>query len=247
MFVIPMAGLSSRFFKAGYDLPKYQLELPSGDNMFKWSLKSFKNYFSSDLFVFVVRDVYETISFVGKCATELGILNFEIVILDRETIGQAETVYLGIENSVKAKKSLDESLYVFNIDSCRHNFEKPDWVESCDGYLEVFKGVGDHWSFVQISDNKVVKTTEKERISDLCSNGLYYFKTIADYQKLTEYYIENKYFVHGELYIAPMYNYLINAGLDIRVNLIDQNQIEFCGTPDEYRDICNKTNGKNKV
>ncbi|EII5689729.1 capsular biosynthesis protein, partial [Vibrio parahaemolyticus] len=26
MIVIPMAGMSSRFFKAGYDKPKYMLE-----------------------------------------------------------------------------------------------------------------------------------------------------------------------------------------------------------------------------
>lgn len=33
MFIIPMAGLSSRFFKAGYTKPKYQLDL-NGETVF---------------------------------------------------------------------------------------------------------------------------------------------------------------------------------------------------------------------
>ena len=27
------------------------------------------------------------------------------------------------------------------------DFKKPEWVNDCDGYLEVFKDEGDHWSF----------------------------------------------------------------------------------------------------
>ena len=34
MFIIPMAGLSSRFFKAGYNKPKYQLDL-NGESVSK--------------------------------------------------------------------------------------------------------------------------------------------------------------------------------------------------------------------
>ena len=65
MFVIPMAGLSSRFFKAGYEVPKYQLDL-CGKTVFARSLESFKAYFESDLFVIILRDVYDTKAFVEK-------------------------------------------------------------------------------------------------------------------------------------------------------------------------------------
>ena len=54
MFIIPMAGLSSRFFKAGYTKPKYQLDL-NGESIFAWSVKSFVQYFKSDKFIFHLR------------------------------------------------------------------------------------------------------------------------------------------------------------------------------------------------
>ena len=44
MIVIPMAGLSSRFFKAGFEVPKYQLKI-NDSYVFDLALKSFIQYF----------------------------------------------------------------------------------------------------------------------------------------------------------------------------------------------------------
>ena len=48
MFVIPMAGLSSRFFKAGFEVPKYQLSI-ADTIVFDLAIKSFERYFSTCL------------------------------------------------------------------------------------------------------------------------------------------------------------------------------------------------------
>lgn len=235
MFVIPMAGLSSRFFKAGYEVPKYQLDL-CGKTVFARSLESFKAYFESDLFVIILRDVYDTKAFVEKEIQKLGIKSYHICVLDGETEGQAETVYLGVKDLPD-----EEELYVFNIDTFRHNFKKPNFAKECDGYLEVFKGEGDHWSFVGIDENnKVIRTTEKERISDLCSDGLYYFNKLGTFKSLFEKSKAEQLYIKGELYIAPMYNLMIDKGADIRYDLIELSQIDFCGTPDEYLALKNK-------
>lgn len=229
MIVIPMAGLSSRFFKAGYELPKYQLDM-GGKTVFARSLESFEAYFETDLFVIILRDVYDTKAFVEREMQNLGIKHYQLCVLDGETEGQAETVYLGIQNTAD-----DEELYIFNIDTFRYGFKKPDFAKDCDGYLEVFKGEGDHWSFVGIDENnKVIRTTEKERISDLCSDGLYYFNKAGVFKSLFEKTKAEKLYVKGELYIAPMYNLMIEQGADIRYELIEMSDIDFCGTPDEY-------------
>ena len=110
MFIIPMAGLSSRFFKAGYTKPKYQLDL-NGETVFSWSVRSFERYFKTDKFVFIYRDVYDTKQFLEKAIVELGILDYELVCLPEETLGQADTVYQGIN-----KLDHDEEIYIFNID-----------------------------------------------------------------------------------------------------------------------------------
>lgn len=93
----------------------------------------------------------------------------------------------------------------------------------------------DHWSFAEVDkEDNVLRTSEKERISPNCSNGLYYFKSV---------YIFNKYFkkysnsIDGESYIAPMYNLLIADDLNVKIKRIDSSDILLCGTPDEYKKL----------
>lgn len=232
MFVIPMAGLSSRFFKAGFAVPKYQLQI-NDKLVFDLAMQSFKAYFASDLFVIIVRDVYDTPEFVKKRLQALGVKDFIIHTLTNETRGQAETVALGIDD---AKIADDEPVYIFNIDTFRYDFKKPNLANQVDGYLEVFAGEGEHWSFIAIDEHdNVIKTTEKQRISDLCSDGLYYFKSKALYLALFNQAIEQNLTVKNEFYIAPMYNLLIEQGGAVGYVKITDEQIDFCGTPDEYQ------------
>lgn len=227
-----MAGLSSRFFKCGYTLPKYQLEL-NGLSVFSHSILSFKKYFDSETFVFVVRDVYDTPDFVKAEAKKLGISNFNIITLEKETRGQAETAYLATKQFPG-----DFPIYIFNIDTFRHNYTKPKFITECDGYLEVFRAEGEHWSFVLPNGpEEVVKTAEKERISDLCSDGLYYFKQKTVFESLFLDALENEKTVRGEYYIAPLYNKLISRHAIVKYEIIDLNQIDFCGTPEEYQQL----------
>ena len=236
MIIIPMAGLSSRFFKAGFEVPKYQLTLPNGQTMFDWAVSSFKHYFETETFLFIVRDVYNTPEFVKNQIEEMGIKNAQIVVLDRETVGQAETVLLGLQGVQQLDQ--EDECYIFNIDSCRHNFIKPEIANQVDGYLEVFEGEGEHWSFIELNDNdQVIRTTEKVRISNLCSDGLYFFKKIAKFIQLVEIALAKQDFVKGELYIAPLYNSMIKEGHTVGYDLIQQNAISFCGTPEEYAEI----------
>ena len=55
MFVIPMVGKSSRFFEAGFSVPKYALPI-GGKSVFECAVRSFEKYFKTDNFLFVVRD-----------------------------------------------------------------------------------------------------------------------------------------------------------------------------------------------
>lgn len=242
MIVIPMAGLSSRFFKAGYNVPKYMLSI-GGKSLFKLTVESFKKYFLNSKFVFIVREDFDTPHFVVSELNELGIKNYEIVVLSQETKGQAETVYLGLQ---AVKPDEFEDLTIFNIDTIRPNFEYPDLSKLGDGYLEVFEGSGDNWSFAKpiCKDSTVVdKTAEKNPISNLCSTGLYHFKSILTFiNAYNRESIKNESeLVRGELYIAPLYNQLINEGYEIHYNLIDKSDVVFSGTPSEYEELVEKS------
>lgn len=225
MIIIPMAGLSSRFFKAGYTEPKYKL-LAHGKSLFEWSVSTFKSLYQTEKFIFICRDVYDTPNFVASELQNIGIKDYEIITLNTETRGQAETVFLSLD-----KVPDNEPLIIFNIDTYEINFDYMQ--EDNDAYLEVFQGEGEHWSFAKPIEGTtlVSATAEKKRISDLCSNGVYGFKNKNIFINAYIQLIRSN---PGELYIAPMFNFIIDQGMDVRYKKVDINQHIFMGTPAEY-------------
>ncbi|MBJ2130616.1 capsular biosynthesis protein [Alteromonas sp. IB21] len=240
MIVIPMAGLSSRFSNAGFKLPKYMLEA-HGLTLFEHSVLSFKHFFKSEKFLFICLNTHETVEFIHEKVNLLGISDYEIACLEMPTSGQAETVFLGLK---KSEVDYNERIFIFNIDTFRPGFQLPKNfdVEKVDGYLETFLGSGSNWSNVvpsSLENFRVAMTAEKKELSKFCCTGLYMWKNshlyFKAYQKLKNTPLSE---LDGkEHYIAPMYNYLIQAGGNVRFSVIDTSQVIFCGVPDEYNEF----------
>jgi hypothetical protein len=232
-----MAGSSRRFFAEGWPRPKYELPL-GGRTLFELSVGSFARYFGSELFVFVTRKDLGARAFVLDACGRLGILNARVVELEAPTRGQAETVAAGL----KELRALERSapLTIFNIDTVRPAFVHPPGFEHWDGYLEVFRGDGSQWSFVEpvARDTTAVRrTTEKLRISDLCSTGLYHFRRTEDFERAFRRALLDPDYLQAwhEFYVAPLYNSLIAEGLDVHYHLVERKEVIFAGTPSEYR------------
>ncbi|MDB5868708.1 MAG: hypothetical protein JWP96_1040 [Polaromonas sp.] len=243
MIVIPMAGNSRRFYEAGYTRPKYELPL-GGESLFAKSVRSFEHYFATERFIIVCRADLGANEFVRNECERLGILRAEVVSLPGMTRGQAETVLLGMEECGYQNA---ESMVIFNIDTIRTGWRFPQACEFADGYLEVFRGEGEHWSFVEPAaayTRRVCRTTEKERISELCSTGLYYFARAGDFaaacrQALTD--IDRFRARWAEVYVAPLYNQLIADGKLVAYNCVDIEHVGFSGTPAEYQALLAET------
>ena len=236
MIVIPMAGLSRRFTEAGYSLPKFMLPLPGG-TVFTHAVSSFASHFATLGFLFVARGAADTSRFIARECDLLGVRDYSIVLLDEPTAGQAETVALGLGRAGVAES---EPLTVFNIDTFRPGFRFPDaaWWDRSDGYLEVFRGSGSNWSYVRpgpADEPGVMETAEKRAISDLCCTGLYHFARAADlHLALASERIAP---TTSELYVAPLYNHLIQRGRRIHYHLIAREDVVFCGVPAEYEAV----------
>lgn len=236
MIVIPMAGLSRRFFDAGYDRPKYMLPI-GNDTAFDRSIASFEAYFADRPFLFIARETGGVADFIAERTRALGIGDARTVILDRETAGQAETVELGIDGANVAD---DSALTIFNIDTFRPGYREPDAARlaSIAGWLEVFRGSGDNWSYVRPADeaNRIAaETAEKKPIGDLCCTGLYHFSRAGDFR--TALAAERGAPQAKELYVAPLYNHLIARGLTVGYEIIAPEEVIFCGTPAEYQAV----------
>ncbi|MCF6272090.1 MAG: hypothetical protein L3J37_02710 [Rhodobacteraceae bacterium] len=236
-FIFPMGGLSQRFTNAGYTVPKFMLNL-HGFSVFEHAVIGFHRYFKAHRFVFAFRDAPETTRFVLEKCRKMGIprKNIRIVKLDAPTSGQAETVWIA---NREAGLNPDDPIVIFNIDSFQSGFQLPESFDlaTTDGYLEVFIGEGDHWSFVDPGPaQSVIRVTEKERVSDLCSTGLYYFRRAQDFNQAFELTLnmDLSELQGGERYVAPLYNALIEKGMTVKYQLVAASEVTFCGTPDEY-------------
>jgi dTDP-glucose pyrophosphorylase len=225
MLIITLAGSSNRFFKAGYKIVKYKLP-------FKKStvIENILSYIPPNIkLLIILNKKFDDFEFLNNILIVNNFKNFKIVEIN-DTLGQLESVFNGL---LEAKNFVNnsDSVTIFNGDTIRklNNWENFDG----EGAIETFITEGDHWSFVdKIGDVSVVK--EKNRISNYCSTGLYYFKNVMmildNYENYLSVAMEN------ELYVAPFYNFLIEQNINIKSFLVEKNNFIFCGTPVEYQD-----------
>lgn len=228
--VITMAGLGSRFRKAGYTVPKYQIEA-HGKTLFEWSMESLKGFMAPEnTYIFIVRKEDEAGDFIMNTCKKIGIEHVKLIELDYLTDGQATTAML-------ASKAWDPAseLLIYNIDTYVEAYEMEAKQIQGDGFIPCFHAPGDHWSFAKLDENgTVTEVREKVRISDNCTLGAYYFKTCGLYEQLyKEYYSSDEKLEKGEKYVAPLYNYLISKGGDVRISIVDFDKVHVLGTPEE--------------
>lgn len=235
MIVFPMAGLSRRFTERGYNFPKFQLPLWDG-YVFDYAVASFAPLFHNTPFLFIYRETGGVRAFIEARTDALGIKDVLFAQLEEATAGQAETVEFGLA----AIETPDEAqLTIFNIDTFRRPERSPfPLAPNLSGWLEVFQGDGENWSFVRPDRDTpglAAETAEKVAISDLCSDGLYHFETAALFREALA--AERAAPSAPELYIAPIYNHLISRGYPVGYGEISKHDLVFCGVPAEYEGL----------
>ena len=240
--VIPMAGASSRFFNAGYEVPKYMLQFPDGETMFEKSVSSFKAYFNIAEFDFVVNSAVSgpgIEAIIPNYCRKLGIKYYRIYDTKRLTRGQAETVFECLQ--AFDKKGSGETLTIFNIDTILHLFEIPT-NNMAAGFHAFYDIDADEakWSFADVDDITLVikKTAEKKKIGPWCSTGLYYFCSCRYFSNL---YLEAQKDNYYNYYIAPLFNLIDTderkyGDLNALPKVLPcrKQDVTFVGVPEEY-------------
>lgn len=229
-----MGGLGSRFRKIGYTVPKYMIEA-KGKSLFEWSLISlegFKEDVHQYIFIAMKDENNDVESFITRECKKLKIVNYHLILLDYLTDGQATTALL-------AEKYWEpmNSLLIYNIDTYVEAGEMNSSMLKGDGFIPCFQAEGNHWSFVRLDESgKVVEIKEKQRISNHCTLGAYYFKSCDLYKRLyNDYYGNNPELVNGEKYVAPLYDHLLTLGGKIYITDIKPDKVHVLGTPQELQ------------
>jgi len=235
--VIPMAGRGSRFVKAGYKIPKYMIKVKQ-KTLFEYSVQSLPNSII-DKYIFVVLEdhilKYNLIDFIYEKMKPYDKKEILIVKLKEVTRGQAETVFM-------ARDVIDKTddLIIYNIDTYFVSSTLEEKLVSKhlkrDGVIGAFKlnVIEDKWSFAEVDDNdNVIRTTEKEVISNIALTGFYHFTKASDFLDVAEEKIRKNELYKGEFYVAPLYNDLIKLGKKFVLDFVDK--IIPLGTPEDLR------------
>lgn len=227
--VMPMAGRGSRFVDVGVRTPKPLIDV-LGKPMYAWATDSLPLNVATRLIFLCLREHLEETPLAADIAARYGHLSPVLVPLDAVTQGQACTVL-----AARPWIDSDDQLVIFNADTWYRSQLAATLVAlppTVAGILGVFRAPGERWSFARTdAAGRVVETAEKRRISELACTGLYHFARGRDFVAHAEQMIADNDRVNGEFYVAPVYNRLIERGLDVRVDLAEE--AWALGTPED--------------
>lgn len=232
-FVIPMAGLGSRFSKAGYQKPKPFIDV-IGQPMISRVIDNL--YLPNSKFVLIARG--EHLAAEPDIAAEIekrGDIKF--MAIERLTEGATCTV-------LSARKALDsdQPVVVANCDQIV-DFDCTAFVEDAldrdlDGSILVFKdsSLNPKWSFAKIDEQGfVTQVKEKVAISDLATVGIYYFRSAQAFYNAAMDMISANDRVNNEFYVCPLYNYMIAEDKKVGIYEIEGSAMHGIGTPDDLQ------------
>jgi hypothetical protein len=232
---ITMAGMGSRFAKAGHTRPKYEIEA-LGRPLFDWSMLSLTAFRDAGwTFRFATRASSGAPDYLRARCAALGLEVDTILELDGLTDGQATTALMLAKGA-----PTDAPFAIYNIDTfVAPGAMVPPDPKDCAGWIPCFAAPGDGWSFARIdADGRVAELREKVRISNHATVGLYWFEAAGRYVEVyRDHFTRPDGMEKGERYVAPMYNRMIEAGETVRIAELAMEDVGMLGTPEQVDDF----------
>lgn len=234
--IMPMAGEGSRFLKEGWTTPKPLIEL-KGTPLFIRAINSVSIDDVSMKYSFIVRQEHiDNYKIDQQIKTILPNANIFSVL--KTTRGAVETCLMA-----ESVISEDDGIIVMDCDlefrseayinGISQILEKP--MEEVDGGMLVsFDSNLPKYSYAEIDkDNRVIRTAEKEVISNHALCGAYFFSTGKGFLTASHRLLNEQNLSKPEFYVSLLYNYLLQNGETVL--LAKMEQYFSYGTPEELK------------
>lgn len=224
-----MAGEGSRFKLAGFERPKPLIEVNSKP-MIELVVDNLRPN-SRHRFIFICREEHEQQFRVSEILESIS-PGCEVLFTLGLTEGAASTVLIAeqlIDNQEPLLIANSDQYIDFEIDNFLTRINS-----NVSGSIMTMLAQGDKWSYVsKNSDGSVENVVEKVQVSDEATVGIYYFKHGADFVKSAREMIAAEEKANGEYYVAPVYNKMINKGLEVEAISVGaiESEIFGLGTP----------------
>jgi NDP-sugar pyrophosphorylase family protein len=217
--VIPMSGMSSRFSAAGYDIPKYLIDVDG-----KKVIEHIVHLYPEDSdFVFIINDNHEKETNIKNILNSL-VDKKEIVTIPRHKKGPVFSVSK-FDELINDDEQVIINYCDFSIYWNYKNFKQFVDETECDGCVICYTGFhphmlgSDNYAFCKVDENdKILEVREKQpftnnKMSEFASAGNYYFKKGSYVKKYFRQLIQEDININGEYYVSLVYNLLAHDGL----------------------------------
>ena len=233
--IIPMSGIGKRFIDAGYVDTK-PLIIIDGKPIIQHVVEMFD---SPDDVIFICNEIHLRDTNMKEILKSIS-PNCRIFSVSNENRrGPVDAVYQITENIDDDREVIvsycDYSTY-WDYDK----FLKETRESNSDGAIACYTGFhphmlgNDNYAFVKMDGNRAIQVQEKkpftdDKMSELASNGTYYFKSGRLVKNKFKQLMDLNYSLNNEFYVSLVYNLLINDGLLVTTFLIE-NMLQW-GTP----------------
>ena len=232
--IMPMAGEGSRFAKAGWKTPKPLIEL-KGIPLFQRAISSVAIDGVDMKYSFIVRQEHIDNQHIDQLIKDI-LPEARIFSVKKTTRGAVETCLVaeaGIDD--------DDAIVVMDCDlefrSIAYNKLVSDALsvpagEADGGALVSFKSDNPRYSYAQVDDQGcVIRTAEKEPISNHALCGAYFFGSGKDFKRIAHQLLDDGTHGKAEFYVSLLYNYLLAEGKTVRLAMMEE--YHSYGTPEE--------------
>lgn len=244
--IIPMSGFGERFRRAGYQTPKFLIEV-EGKPIIEHVVGLFPGT-TDILFICNEEDLANTQWDLEKRLLDI-VPMANVVGIKPHKLGPVHTV-LSASEQIKAGPCM-----VSYCDFCCcwdfETFQRDVKLLGCDGAVVAYKNFhphsvhGNYYAFIQEKDGNLLDIREKspftdDPMSEYASCGLYYFANGSVMCRYFEALMHSGQTVNGEYYISMVYPLMVRDGLSVVVSHIEY--FMQWGTPDdleEYRYFSN--------
>jgi RpiB/LacA/LacB family sugar-phosphate isomerase len=234
ILLVPIAGKGQRFVDDGFHMPK-PLIMVDDKHIIDWS------------FLSINKDEYDIVFVVRK----EHIYNFGMDTILRNKFGEdikiveTDKITSGTVASCLLAKDLinnKQQLVIYTLDvHFQNKFSIEDVDTDSDGFILTFKANNPAYSYAELdSSGLVIRTAEKEVISENAATGIYYFKEGSVFVKYAEEMIDKNLRTNNEFYVCPLYNLMIKDGLKVRTKQVEK--MYLMGTPTELNFFKNHVN-----
>ena len=211
--------MSNRFIAAGYDIPKYLIEVDG-----KTVIEHIIDLYPKDTeFVCIMNRKHHDETYAPGLLLQILSGGSTIHVVEPHKLGPVHSV-LQVLEEIDDDEPVVINYCDFSIEWNFDEFKKHVESTNCDGSVICYTGFhphmlgSDNYAFCRTEGHKILEVREKQpftddKMSEFASAGNYYFRKGSYVKKYFKQLIDEDININGEYYVSLIYNLMIRDGL----------------------------------